>query len=158
MGLEKIISGGQTGVDQGVLQAAIDRNIDHGGWCPPGRTCETGIIPSQFKLFNTTRDRYSRNSPPRSMRTFLNVRDSDGTLVLFDSNKSKGTKFAKAQAIRLKRPLFVSAGEDVDEVMYWLRKHDIKVLNIAGPSEKEKPGANDRAFLFIIKLLELCSF
>ncbi len=46
----KIISGGQTGVDQAALKAAITCKIDHGGWCPPGRIAENGRIPSVFHL------------------------------------------------------------------------------------------------------------
>ena len=40
-----IISGGQTGVDQGALEAAMRLGLATGGWCPPGRCCESGIIP-----------------------------------------------------------------------------------------------------------------
>ncbi|HEX3129094.1 MAG TPA: putative molybdenum carrier protein [Thermoanaerobaculia bacterium] len=38
----KVISGGQTGVDQAALRAAQDCGLEVGGWCPPGRLCETG--------------------------------------------------------------------------------------------------------------------
>ena len=38
----KIISGGQTGVDRGALDAAIALGLDHGGWCPLGRLAEDG--------------------------------------------------------------------------------------------------------------------
>ena len=33
----KIISGGQTGADQGALDFAIDYNFECGGYCPKGR-------------------------------------------------------------------------------------------------------------------------
>ena len=33
--IEKIISGGQTGADQGALDIAIELGIPHGGWIPP---------------------------------------------------------------------------------------------------------------------------
>jgi len=46
--IKKIISGGQTGVDQAALEVAINLGIDCGGWCPPGRMCETGRIPSAY--------------------------------------------------------------------------------------------------------------
>lgn len=35
--LEKIISGGQTGVDRAALDIAIALNIPHGGFCPKER-------------------------------------------------------------------------------------------------------------------------
>ncbi len=33
----KIVSGGQTGVDRGALDAALSEGISCGGWCPEGR-------------------------------------------------------------------------------------------------------------------------
>ena len=30
----KLLSGGQSGVDRAVLDAAVERSIDYGGWCP----------------------------------------------------------------------------------------------------------------------------
>ena len=43
-----IWSGGQTGVDQGALDAAIALGIPHGGWCPKGRRSEAGPIPLKY--------------------------------------------------------------------------------------------------------------
>src|SRR3954468_14778275 len=81
--LRKVISGGQTGVDEGALRAARDCGLEIGGWCPPGRECEAGVIPLEYPLKETPSDR-SPNTPdvPRSQRTEWNVRDSDGTLVI----------------------------------------------------------------------------
>src|SRR2546425_4775996 len=81
--LNKIVSGGQTGVDQAALRAAKASGLSVGGWCPPGRLSEAGVIPSEFPLQETERER-SPNAPdvPRSQRTEWNVRDSDATLVI----------------------------------------------------------------------------
>jgi hypothetical protein len=46
MPITKIVSGGQTGVDQAGLEAAIYCKIPHGGWCPKGRKSEDGRIPA----------------------------------------------------------------------------------------------------------------
>ena len=35
--VEKIISGGQTGVDRAALDVALELKILCGGWCPKGR-------------------------------------------------------------------------------------------------------------------------
>ena len=50
MTINKIISGGQTGADQGALDAAIKLGIPHGGWLPKGRKTETGPLPKKYKL------------------------------------------------------------------------------------------------------------
>src|SRR5580704_4564944 len=81
----RVISGGQTGVDQAALRAAQACGLAIGGWCPPGRICESGRIPERFTLQETPEER----SPlaldiPRSLRTEWNVRDSDSTLIVRD--------------------------------------------------------------------------
>jgi hypothetical protein len=87
--LSKVISGGQTGVDQAALRAARDCGLEIGGWCPPGRMCEAGVIPAEFPLEETEQER-SLGAPgvPRSQRTEWNVRDSDGALVILSGEAS----------------------------------------------------------------------
>jgi hypothetical protein len=74
--LEKIISGGQTGVDRGALDAALEASFPCGGWCPKGRKAEDGPIPARYPL-------KEMDGPAYRLRTERNVRDSDGTLILF---------------------------------------------------------------------------
>jgi hypothetical protein len=50
MALKKIVSGGQTGVDRGALDAALVAGFKCGGWCPAGRTSEDGDIPERYPL------------------------------------------------------------------------------------------------------------
>ena len=71
--LKKIVSGGQTGVDRAALDAAIELEIPHGGWCPKGRVAEDGTLIEQYLLSETESEDYT-------IRTKFNVRDSDGTL------------------------------------------------------------------------------
>ena len=50
MTLSKIISGGQTGVDRGALDAALVAGFACGGWCPADRGAEDGTIPERYPL------------------------------------------------------------------------------------------------------------
>jgi Circularly permutated YpsA SLOG family len=45
MTLTKIVSGGQTAVDRGALDAALAAGFPCGGWCPADRRAEDGPIP-----------------------------------------------------------------------------------------------------------------
>ncbi len=50
MTIRKIISGGQTGVDQAALDVAIKCNLPRGGWIPKGRLTENGPLPEKYNL------------------------------------------------------------------------------------------------------------
>ena len=73
--VEKIVSGGQTGVDRAALDAAIFVGLLHGGWCPNGRRAEDGPIAACYELEELESTQYAD-------RTKRNVLDSDATLVL----------------------------------------------------------------------------
>ena len=86
------MSGGQTGVDQAALRAAIALGCFNSMvGVHPGRICEDGVIPAEFPLRETPFER-SEGAPgiPRSLRTEWNVRDSDGVLILTKSNRDLG--------------------------------------------------------------------
>jgi hypothetical protein len=50
MALRKIVSGGQTGVDRGALDAALAAGFPCGGWCPADRRAEDGPIPERYPV------------------------------------------------------------------------------------------------------------
>ncbi len=51
LGVQLIISGGQTGVDQGALWAAKQLKIDTGGWVPVGGMTTEGKNPKLVNEF-----------------------------------------------------------------------------------------------------------
>ena len=50
---ERIVSGGQTGVDRAALDVALALDIPCGGWCPQGRRAEDGVVPTRYPLTET---------------------------------------------------------------------------------------------------------
>ena len=150
MALEKIVSGGQTGVDRAALDAALDFAWDCGGWCPRGRAAEDGRIPEEYPLEETPSRRYAQ-------RTEWNVRDSDGTLILTTGRLRGGTALTRGLAARYAKPCLVidlAHDPDVARVADWLAVSHIRVLNVAGPRESQRPGiyANAKQFM-----RELCA-
>jgi len=145
--LTRLVSGGQTGVDQAALRAARDAGIAIGGWCPPGRVCDAGIIPPDLPLREPPRER-SDDAPdvPRSLRTEWNVRDADATLVLRPAVPvagDAGTAWTVRCAARFGKPSLVcdpAAPEAADRIVAWLRRIAPRTLNVAGPSERSAPG------------------
>jgi len=94
--LEKVVSGGQTGVDQIALGAAMKNSFFTGGWAPPGFVTESGRnnkLRDVYKLveiplqYQQNRASIARAYVQRSMR---NVDDSDATLVI-RFHSSQGT-------------------------------------------------------------------
>lgn len=134
----KIISGGQTGVDVAALDWAIENGIQHGGWCPKGRLCESGKIPPQYLL-----DEIDRASYP--IRTRMNVRDSDATLILYRKPMGAGTALTLRCSQQADKPhlavlLTETCGESVAD---WIGSIQPETLNIAGPRESSHPGIYD---------------
>jgi hypothetical protein len=147
--VRRIISGGQTGVDRGALDAAIALGVDHGGWCPKGRLAEDGFIPARYKLRETDSSDYPQ-------RTEQNVVDSDGTLILFRPPLQGGTELTRRLARRHRKPcLLVDLAVEFDagRVSAWIRRHRIQVLNVAGPRESTAPGIAREAERLLAALL-----
>ncbi len=127
-----IVSGGQTGVDQGALDAALDRGISCGGWCPEGRRSETGVIPARYPVHELAGSGYSE-------RTRQNVVDSDGTAIIFDAALEGGTRLTAEYCAKEGKPhvlidtATLSQAESVDLLGSFIRDNDIEVLNVGGP-------------------------
>jgi len=150
----KIISGGQTGVDRGALDAAIGLAIPHGGWCPRGRLAEDGRIPERYALSET-------DSPEYWVRTEQNVIESHATLILCRGRGHRaavggGTELTVRMAAQHGRPCLVvdlDQPPQAEEVRRWLKEHKVAVLNVAGPRESQSPGIAAQAEQFLSGLL-----
>ena len=143
--VQKIVSGGQTGVDRAALDAAIELGIPHGGWCPQGRIAEDGVIPTEYRLCEV-------ESVDYPIRTERNIADSDGTLILFRGRLFGGTDLTRRLARKLEKPhllIDLTGNPDTAPVHRWLCENRIQVLNVAGPRESNCPGIHDAALAFL---------
>ena len=102
----KLLSGGQSGVDRAVLEVAIERSIDYGGWCPKDGWAEDlsappGLLAKYPNLKETP-------LPDPAQRTEWNVRDADACMIVIAAGGlavSKGTALAEELAHRFRKPL-----------------------------------------------------
>jgi len=143
----KIVSGGQTGVDRGALDAAMALGIPHGGWCPKGRLAEDGPIRSIYQLTET-------DSAVYAVRTERNVVDSDATLIVCRGRPTGGTDLTLRLARRHAKPHLVVDlnGPVLAKIRRWLAKVRPATLNVAGPRESQAPGIAAQAKELLIRL------
>ncbi|MHC4415741.1 MAG: putative molybdenum carrier protein [Planctomycetota bacterium] len=142
--VQKIISGGQTGVDQAALDVAMQMGLPCGGWCPRGRGSEQGPIADRYPLIETP-------TADPAQRTKWNVRDADGTLIIARGDLTGGTALTLDLAAALDKPCLIvdpaSSGATAPQqtIKTWLAKHDIRTLNVAGPRASRDPGIYEEA-------------
>jgi hypothetical protein len=152
--LTKIISGGQTGADQGALDAAIKLGIPYGGWIPKGRKTEEGPLPKKYQLIEMPTADYAK-------RTMKNVVESDGTLILSHGDLTGGSKFTEEHAETMERPclvidfnktnMFQAAMTAAD----WIRENSIRILNVAGPRASHDPKIHNATMDLISSIYQL---
>ncbi|WP_420904713.1 putative molybdenum carrier protein [Candidatus Magnetaquiglobus chichijimensis] len=145
----RIISGGQTGVDRAALDFAMSRGIPVGGWCPKGRKADDGPIEPTYPLRETPNADYRQ-------RTFWNMRDCDGALILHRGQLSGGTLLTAQLARSIQkahRLINLNREVDLDEIRDWIRSHRIRVLNVAGPRERGNRGIHAQTLAFLDALL-----
>ena len=149
----KIISGGQTGVDRAALDVALRHGIESGGWCPAGRLDEFGRIPDHYPVRELSGGGFTE-------RTLQNVKDSDGTVVIYPRELRGGTEQTVRFCVDLNRPhQLVDASEISAEsaarlIGDFVRGNTIGILNVAGPRQSEWAEGYDYAFRALSDFLD----
>jgi len=135
-----IISGGQTGVDRGALDAALQVGVPCGGWCPAGCLAEDGVIDARYGLLPLEQGGYAD-------RTRRNVADSDATLILYFGDIEGGTALTAACCGKLGKPLLLIDALDASpeaaarQAHAFVARHAVQRLNVAGPRASKTPAA-----------------
>ena len=156
MKIKKIISGGQTGADQGGLEAGKELKIETGGTAPLGFRTENGSDLRLKSKFNLSESVYYEYPP----RTKLNIIMSDGTIIF--GSLTGGSKLTLQLCQKFDKPAFVipvnkdlvSRQEMIKDVKLWLENHKIKCLNVAGNRESGNPGIQKFTREFILDLFK----
>ena len=145
---QRIISGGQTGVDRAALDWAIALGVPHGGWCPRGRRAEDGPLDAKYLL-------QELDSPNYADRTRRNVEDSDATLILYGRKLEGGTLLTARHAESVGKPLCkvrLHGPRPIRRVREWLDEVRPQSLNIAGPRGSTNPRIYSLALAYLHEL------
>lgn len=129
----KIVSGAQTGADQGGLAAGLELGLEIGGFVPEGWMTELGddTIPPEYKKHLEQLEGGYRE------RTVKNIHTSDATII-FSDKLSPGTKLTRNECRRSGKPYMIIRFDtyfeekQAEKVRSFLKRFDVKVLNVAG--------------------------
>lgn len=142
-----VISGGQPGVAQASLQAAMELGIDVSGFALRGHLAEDGLntVPKRFRLVElNTADPLVQNED--------NVRHSDATLILTRSMESPESKLTRRFCARHSKPILALSldafekGTVVEYGALFVETNRAQVLHCAGDREASSPGIYHESF------------
>lgn len=155
--LQTIISGGQTGVDQVSLRVGAALGLATGGWAPRGWKTLDGPAPwlgNEHGLVESGWD--------YSGRTSANVRDSDATVRFardFCSTGERCTFNAIRKWEKFHLDILIVGREVVypedrqGKLIHFLVENNVRILNVAGNSERTAPGIGAIVENFLMQAL-----
>lgn len=135
--LERVTSGGQTGVDQVALERAQHNRLRTGGWVPKGWRTDEGPAP-------WLKDRYGCRehwSPSYGPRTDRNVYDSEA--VVWFGEHSPGYNRTRGAARRYNKPMLENPS--VSELQEFILHLHLRVLMVGGNRLRTNPQASELA-------------
>lgn len=152
--VDKIISGGQTGADQGGLEAGKALGITTGGTAPYNWITEKGPARELLQSYGLVAGPHDPRIYP--YRTRRNVYDSDATLI-FGVSTEPGTRLTIRFCRQYDKPYKIVTRSELDDLQvvaatrFWLDQ--VEVLNVAGNRESKGPGLQAAVRDFLIKVL-----
>ena len=142
LGLLKVISGGQVGVDQAGIHAAYELGVQTGGTAPLHYRTQFGDNPELGSKYGLVEDA-SYAYPPRTRR---NVAEADATLIIGSNLASPGCTLTSRLAKELKKPceqfhidrdmLTAEVLAYAPQIAHWITEGKFIVLNVAGNRDK----------------------
>lgn len=146
----RVISGGQTGVDQAGLRAARACGIETGGVAPRGWMTETGPARALLEGFGLR----EHGGGGYLARTRANIIEADATIIfgnLESTGSTRTAQFARALSTPLVRVRWPNArllDEMARDVRAWIARNDFNTVNVAGNRESVMPGIGGIAEAF----------
>lgn len=149
--ITRIVSGGQTGVDQAAWRAAKKLGIETGGWMPAKFLTEDGPRPEFAELYGAN----EHESPNYQARTEANVLAGDVTLWLGSAERSPGFRCTEWATSRWGRLLLIVPTFDSNPEITARYLEGFSVINVAGNRESRNPGVGAKAEAWLSMMLAL---
>jgi hypothetical protein len=151
--IHELWSCGQTGVPQGVLQAAEHCGIRTAGWMSKGFMTESGPVPELAERFGLKE--LARAGELQPIRH--NVKESDATLWICAPPRVATDRayWATRKAVAtyghpyLIIPTKLKAEDAGRQIALWAQRWDVTRLHVMGPRASIWPGGEERARLIV---------
>lgn len=134
--LKKIISSGQTGVDQAASDSAIRMGIPYGGWIH--KEDESNLKPLE-----------------------KNVKESDGTLIISRGASTCGINFTREMLIKYNKQMLhidLTLHRNLLEAAFmvssWIKIKRIEILNVTGPRSCEDANIYIEALAILMQIMK----
>jgi len=127
----RIVSNAQTGITRGFLDAALEQEVDCGGYCVEGRMSEDGFIPDHYPV-----EELEGSDTSDTIRR--NVKDSDGTAIIFFGEIEDEPEEALDCCVQLGKPyrlvdaLELQPGQAAKTIADFIKDKGLISLNIVG--------------------------
>lgn len=153
--IRKVISGGQTGADQGALHGARLAGVATGGLAARGWATEDGSQEELLRSYGLTECLF----PGYPARTRSNILTSDGTLIVYGEPLTGGSKLTVTYCLESGKPHYTAEWYHrwhretiLSEIINFINVNEIRILNVAGNRESKNPGIFDATSRLVLQL------